>query len=39
MPKVSANQSLALSAIGSSAPTLSRFNPDSDRHRWVLKTP
>jgi len=39
MPKVYANQSLALSAIGSSAPTLSRFNPDSDRHRWVLKTP
>ena len=39
MPKVYANQSLALSAIGSSAPTLSRFNPDSDRHRWVLKAP
>jgi arabinan endo-1,5-alpha-L-arabinosidase len=39
MPKVYANQSLALSAIGSSAPTLSRFNPDGDRHRWVLKTP
>jgi arabinan endo-1,5-alpha-L-arabinosidase len=39
MPKVYATQSLALSAIGSSAPTLSRFNPDSDRHRWVLKTP
>jgi arabinan endo-1,5-alpha-L-arabinosidase len=39
MPKVYANQSLALSAIGSSTPTLSRFNPDGDRHRWVLKTP
>ena len=39
MPKAYANQSLALSAIGSSAPTLSRFNPDSDRQRWVLKTP
>jgi arabinan endo-1,5-alpha-L-arabinosidase len=39
VPKRYANQSLALSAIGSSAPTLSRFNPDSDRHRWVLKTP
>jgi len=39
MPKVYANQSLALSAIGSSAPTLSRFNPDGDRHRWMLKTP
>jgi arabinan endo-1,5-alpha-L-arabinosidase len=39
MPKVSASQSLALSAIGSSAPTLSGFNPDGDRHRWVLKTP
>jgi len=39
MPKVYANQSLALSAIGSSAPTLSRCNPDGDRHRWMLKTP
>jgi arabinan endo-1,5-alpha-L-arabinosidase len=39
VPKRYANQALALSAIGSSAPTLSRFNPDSDRHRWVLKTP
>jgi arabinan endo-1,5-alpha-L-arabinosidase len=39
MPKAYANQSLAISAIGSSAPTLSRFNPDGDRHRWVLKTP
>ncbi|HEY7188699.1 MAG TPA: family 43 glycosylhydrolase [Vicinamibacterales bacterium] len=39
MPKAYADQLLALSAIGSSAPTLSRFNPESDRHRWVLKTP
>jgi arabinan endo-1,5-alpha-L-arabinosidase len=39
MPKAHATQSLALSAIGSSAPTLSWFNPDSDRQRWVLKTP
>ena len=39
MPKRYADQSLALSAIGSSAPTLSRFTPDGDRHRWMLKTP
>jgi len=30
---------LALSAVGSSMPTLARFNPDSDRQRWLLKTP
>ena len=30
---------LALSAAGSSMPTLARFNPDSDRQRWNLKTP
>ena len=39
MPKRYADQSLALSAIGSSAPTLSRVTPDGDRHRWMLKTP
>jgi arabinan endo-1,5-alpha-L-arabinosidase len=30
---------LALSAIGSSRPTLARFNADSDRQRWLFKTP
>ena len=30
---------LALSAIGSSKPTLATFRPDSDRQRWLLKTP
>ena len=29
----------ALSAIGSSTPTLARFRGDSDRERWVLKAP
>ena len=29
----------ALSAVGSSMPTLARFNPDSDRQRWLFKTP
>jgi arabinan endo-1,5-alpha-L-arabinosidase len=30
---------LALSAIGSSTPTLERFDPASDRQRWLFKTP
>jgi arabinan endo-1,5-alpha-L-arabinosidase len=30
---------LALSAVGSSTPTLARFNADSDRQRWLFKTP
>jgi arabinan endo-1,5-alpha-L-arabinosidase len=30
---------LALSAVGSSMPTLARFDPQSDRQRWHLKTP
>ena len=30
---------LALSAIGSSFATLARFNPDSDKQRWLFKTP
>jgi len=33
------NEPLALSAVGSSTPTLARFNPDSDRQRWLFKTP
>ena len=30
---------LALSAVGSSMPTLTTFNPNSDRQRWILKAP
>ena len=30
---------MALSAIGSSMPTLARFDPASDRQRWLLRTP
>jgi len=30
---------LALSAIGSSTPTLAQFEPASDRQRWLFKTP
>ena len=30
---------LALSAAGSSMATLDRFGADSDRQRWLLKTP
>lgn len=33
------NESLALSAIGSSFATLAKFDPNSDRERWLLKTP
>lgn len=32
-------QVLALSAIGSSFATLEKFNPKSDKQRWLLKTP
>jgi arabinan endo-1,5-alpha-L-arabinosidase len=41
MPKAVPNTTdqLALSAVGSSKPTLTRFRPDSDRERWHLKTP
>jgi len=41
MPKTAPNSSapLALSAIGSSTPTLARFTPDSDRQRWFFKAP
>jgi arabinan endo-1,5-alpha-L-arabinosidase len=41
MPKVipNAKESLALSAVGSSTPTLSRFDPTSDRQRWHLNIP
>ena len=41
MPKAVPNseESLVLSAVGSSMPTLARFNPESDRQRWNLRTP
>jgi arabinan endo-1,5-alpha-L-arabinosidase len=41
MPKAVPNSSepLALSAVGSSRPTLATFAPDSDRQRWNLKRP
>ena len=41
MPKAvpSANAALALSAVGSSMPTLATFNQKSDRQRWLFKTP
>jgi arabinan endo-1,5-alpha-L-arabinosidase len=41
MPKTVPNgeEPLALSAVGSSMPTLEKFRPDSDRQRWLLKTP
>jgi arabinan endo-1,5-alpha-L-arabinosidase len=40
MPKAVPNskEPLALSAIGSSTPTLEKFNGGSDRQRWFLKT-
>jgi arabinan endo-1,5-alpha-L-arabinosidase len=41
MPKTTPHSSapLALSAIGSSTPTLARFTADSDRQRWFFKAP
>jgi arabinan endo-1,5-alpha-L-arabinosidase len=41
MPKAVPNvvDPLALSAVGSSMPTLERFKADSDRQRWLLRTP
>jgi arabinan endo-1,5-alpha-L-arabinosidase len=41
MPKAvpTSKEPLALSAVGSSMPTLARFNPESDREHWNLKTP
>jgi arabinan endo-1,5-alpha-L-arabinosidase len=37
MPK--SKQPLALSAVGSSFATLARFDPGSDKQRWMIKTP
>jgi arabinan endo-1,5-alpha-L-arabinosidase len=41
MPKNIPNskEPLALSAIGASFATLSKYDPESDKHRWLLKTP
>ena len=41
MPKSvpDSEDALALSAVGSSMPTLARFNPESDRQRWLIKAP
>jgi arabinan endo-1,5-alpha-L-arabinosidase len=41
MPKSipNAKEALALSAVGSSFATLARFDPNSDKQRWLLKTP
>jgi arabinan endo-1,5-alpha-L-arabinosidase len=41
MPKSgsSGKPGLALSAVGSSFATLSKFDPNSDKQRWLIKTP
>ena len=41
MPKAvpQATQPVALSAVGSSFATLSKFDPSSDKQHWLLKTP
>ena len=41
MPKAIPNsrESLALSAVGSSMPSLERFTPANDRQRWSFRTP
>ncbi|HEY5913197.1 MAG TPA: family 43 glycosylhydrolase [Verrucomicrobiae bacterium] len=41
MPKAvpKTKEPLFLSAIGSSSATLARFNPESDKQRWLFKTP
>jgi arabinan endo-1,5-alpha-L-arabinosidase len=41
MPKAvpDSQEPLALSAVGSSMPTLARFDPESDRQRWNIRTP
>jgi arabinan endo-1,5-alpha-L-arabinosidase len=32
-------EALALSAVGSSFATLAKFDPKSDKQRWLIKTP
>ncbi len=41
MPQIASvlDEHLALSAIGSSFATLSKFNPTSEKYRWLLKEP
>jgi arabinan endo-1,5-alpha-L-arabinosidase len=41
MPRTIPNsrEPLALSAVGTSMPTLERFNSESDRQRWSFKAP
>ena len=41
MPKAIPNSTapMALSAIGSSFATLSKFDPASDKQHWLIKTP
>jgi arabinan endo-1,5-alpha-L-arabinosidase len=39
IPDTDTSDSWALSAVGSSTPTLAKFRGDGDRQRWVLKTP
>jgi arabinan endo-1,5-alpha-L-arabinosidase len=41
MPKAvpGSNETLALSAVGSSYATLAKFEPTSQKQRWLLKTP
>jgi arabinan endo-1,5-alpha-L-arabinosidase len=41
MPKSipNAKETLALSAIGSSFATLAQFDPNSDKQRWLFKSP
>ncbi len=39
MPKSNSKEPLAISAIGSSSATLEKFNPESDRQRWLFKNP
>ena len=41
MPKPAGNakDGLCLTAVGASFPTLSKFDPKSDKQRWLIKTP
>jgi arabinan endo-1,5-alpha-L-arabinosidase len=41
MPKSTpgSKDALALSAVGSSMPTLTKFDPASDRQRWNIRVP
>jgi arabinan endo-1,5-alpha-L-arabinosidase len=38
-PAGNAKEPLALSAVGASFATLSKFDAKSDKHRWLIKTP